>query len=155
MSNIKAVVLNFDGVITDGTVLIGEKGEEFKRYSHFDIAGIFKAKKLGILFAILTSENSQITDMFAKKMDITNVYKFSKEKEKTIQDFASQNNLSIDQVCYIGDDKNDIPAMKICGWCACPSNASSDVKKVANYVSVRAGGNGAIRDIIEKLFFSN
>ena len=149
MKRIKAVALDVDGVLTDGTFVWGPGGEEFKSFSFRDVMGISLAQKSGVLFALISGEASPLVDRFAQKMGITTVYKGCKDKGVALQAFADCHGLSLEEVCFVGDDVNDLPAFAIAGLAATPGDAHPKAKQAAAYVAQAGGGRGAVREILE------
>jgi 3-deoxy-D-manno-octulosonate 8-phosphate phosphatase (KDO 8-P phosphatase) len=143
--------MDVDGVLTDGTFIWGPNGEEFKRFSFLDIMGISLAKKQGFIFALISGENSPLVDRFAEKMGIEDVYKGCKDKAAALRDFMSVYDLQPYEVCFMGDDVNDIPAMEIAGMAAAPVNATGAVREMAHFISNKHGGDGAVRELLEHL----
>ncbi|MDD5208252.1 MAG: HAD hydrolase family protein [Elusimicrobiales bacterium] len=148
---IRAVALDVDGVLTDGTFTWGEGGEEYKSFSFRDVMGISLAGRSGIVFSLISGEASPLVDRFAKKMGISAVYKGCKNKEAALLEFASAHNFSLDEVCFIGDDVNDLAALAAAGFSAAPADAYGKVKAEADYVAQAAGGHGAVREILDHL----
>lgn len=148
---IKAVALDVDGVLTDGTFIWGPNGEEFKSFSFRDIMGISRAKKSGIVFALISGEASPLVDRFAQKMGITDVHKGCKDKATALREFATARGFALTEVCFVGDDINDLPAFAIAGFAATPGDAYEKVKPMAHYVARAGGGRGAVREILDHL----
>jgi 3-deoxy-D-manno-octulosonate 8-phosphate phosphatase (KDO 8-P phosphatase) len=151
VTRIRAVALDVDGVLTDGTFLWGPDGEEFKRFSFRDVMGISLARKSGMVVALISGEASPLVDRFAQKMGITDVYKGCKDKGAALKEFAGVHGLSLEEVCFVGDDVNDLPAFVVAGWAAAPADAHPRIRKVAAYVAKACGGKGAVREILDHL----
>ncbi len=151
MTRIKAVALDVDGVLTDGSFLWGPAGEEYKRFSFRDIMGISLAKKAGIAFALVSGEATPQVARFAAKMDIADVHEGCKDKSAALEDFAMHHGLSMEEICFIGDDVNDLPALALAGFAATPSDAHPKAKAAAAYVAKARGGDGAVREILDYL----
>jgi len=155
MKKIKAVALDIDGVLTDGTFTWGPNGEEYKRFSFSDVMGISLASKTGIVFALITGEDNAIIDRFAKKMKITHIFKGAKDKAVALISFAKKNKLELKQICFMGDDVNDIGALEIAGLSAAPANAHKSVKQKAELVTEKSGGQGAVRELLDIILTNN
>jgi 3-deoxy-D-manno-octulosonate 8-phosphate phosphatase (KDO 8-P phosphatase) len=149
MGDFKAVALDVDGVLTDGTFIWGNNGEEYKKFSFTDVMGISLASKAGIIFALISGEDNYLVDRFAEKMKIVNVYKGIKDKASALISFAEKNNLELSQICFMGDDVNDLGALKLAGFPAAPANAHVSIKRAAKFVTKKSGGNGAVRELID------
>jgi YrbI family 3-deoxy-D-manno-octulosonate 8-phosphate phosphatase len=152
--NIKLLVMDVDGTLTNAKVFYSSKGEELKEFSIRDGMGIELLKNAGIKTAIITTENSQIVTSRASKLKIENIILGSRNKKKDLIDLTEKLKLSMENVAYIGDDVNDIHAMEISGIAACPVDAVFSVKKNAGYVCKKGGGNGAVREFIEKILIA-
>ncbi|MCY2993457.1 MAG: HAD family hydrolase [Planctomycetota bacterium] len=151
MNDIRAIALDVDGVLTDGTFWWGPNGEEFKRFSFADVMGISLGRKAGLIFALISGEDSPLIDRFARKMGITEIYKGCKDKAAALTAFAAKHGLPLSQVCFMGDDVNDLPALQLAGLAAAPANAQLAVRKEAMLLTSRAGGGGAVRELIDGL----
>ena len=151
MPAIKAVALDVDGVLTDGTFWWGSDGTEFKRFSFADVMGISLARKAGFVFALISGEDSPLVDRFAKKMGITHVFKGCKDKGMALQSFAAGVGLGLDEICFMGDDVNDLPALRIAGLSVAPQNANAEVRHAVARVTQQTGGNGAVRELLDGL----
>jgi 3-deoxy-D-manno-octulosonate 8-phosphate phosphatase (KDO 8-P phosphatase) len=151
MTQVKAIVLDVDGVLTDGGVWWGPNGEEWKRFCFADIMGVSRARKAGLIVALISGEDSPLVDRFAAKLGITDVEKGCKDKARALRSFVERRGLSLSDVSFMGDDVNDIEAMEIAGHAAAPANAMPAVLKKAAFVSQKTGGNGAVRELIETI----
>lgn len=154
MKTVKAVALDVDGVLTDGTFWWGANGEELKRFSFADIMGVSLGRKAGLIFALISGENSPLVDRYAEKMGIVDVYKGCQDKAAALRLFAQNNYLDLSQVCFMGDDVNDLSAMELAGLSAAPQNAHETVRQKANLVMQYKGGRGAVRELIDMLISS-
>lgn len=151
LKTVRALALDVDGVLTDGGVWWGPNGEEWKRFSFADIMGVSLARRAGFILALISGENSPLVDRYAEKMLIKHVMKGCRDKAAALQDFASTAGVSLAEVCFMGDDVNDLPAMSISGFSAAPANAASVVLKQAHFVAKAAGGHGAVRELVDAL----
>src|SRR3954447_11281545 len=148
---IRAVAFDVDGVLTDGGFWWGPDGEEWKRFCFADIMGLSLARRAGFLLALISGEDSPLVDRYAQKMQIAFVAKGCRDKAVALREFAASAALELGQVCFMGDDVNDLPAMKIAGFSAAPSSAMPDVLARADFVAKSAGGHGAARELIDTL----
>ena len=118
--DIKAVALDVDGVLTDGTFLWDTNGGEIKRFSFRDIMGIARATRSGIKFALISGEKNVIVDRYAAKLEIAHVWQGCKDKAAALHEFADLQSLGLEKICFMGDDINDLPAMQLAGFTAAP-----------------------------------
>jgi 3-deoxy-D-manno-octulosonate 8-phosphate phosphatase (KDO 8-P phosphatase) len=143
--------MDVDGVLTDGGVWWGPNGEEWKRFHFADIMGLSLARKSGLVIALMSGENSPLVDRMAAKFAIVDIYKECKDKAAAIRTFSELNKLRLDEICFIGDDVNDIPALDIVGLSACPADARPSVRERCQIITKLTGGNGAVREVVDML----
>jgi 3-deoxy-D-manno-octulosonate 8-phosphate phosphatase (KDO 8-P phosphatase) len=151
---LQAIAFDVDGVLTDGTLTWSSSGDESKSFSFADIMGISLLRRLGIKMALISGEASPLVDRYAEKLNIPFVAKGTRDKATALRDFTTKFDVSLEQTCFFGDDVNDLPAMKIAGLCACPSNAAAEVlAHVAQhgYLSSLPGGRGAVRSFADAI----
>ena len=111
--------------------------------------GVSLALKAGLVIALISGEDSNLVDRFAIKFGLTDVYKGSKDKAASLRDFAQRRGLELQQIAFMGDDVNDVEAMRLCGLAAAPANAHPAALRAATFVSERSGGHGAVREMID------
>jgi 3-deoxy-D-manno-octulosonate 8-phosphate phosphatase (KDO 8-P phosphatase) len=148
---IKAVVMDVDGVLTDGTVWLDEAGHESKRISFADIMGVSMGRRAGLLFAFVSGESGPCLDHIAAKFGVSEIYAGCKDKASAVRDFGARHDLDLAEICFIGDDVNDVPAMEICGLAVTPAGAQSAATAKAAMVTSRDGGAGSVREVIDTL----
>ena len=156
--NIKIVLTDVDGVLTDGGRYYSEKGEALKKFHVRDGMGINILLRNGIKTIIVTKENSKITKKWAKDMNVTKVISGSIKKEAELSKICQEFNVSKNELAYIGDDVNDFNLLQLVGFSAVPNDANENIKKNVDYVCLKNGGNGAFREIVDIIFkekFSN
>ncbi len=146
---IKLFVMDVDGTMTDSGMYYSKKGEELKQFSTRDGMGIVQLNNAGIITAIITSENSDIVTARAKKLNIPKVILNSIDKLSDLQKLAEELSISSDEISFIGDDINDIEAIKWAGVGACPCDAVKEVIDIADYICTKPGGNGAVREFAD------
>ena len=154
MKDLKAIALDVDGVLTDGGVWWGPNGEEWKRFSFRDIMGVSLAKKAGMTLALISGEDSPLVDRFANKMGIMDVEKGCKDKAKALEAFAERRGFRLEEVCFMGDDVNDLGALRLAGVAAVPANAVPAVLAEASFIATRAGGHGAVRELVDAILLA-
>jgi len=147
--DIRLLVTDCDGVLTDGGMYYSAAGEEFKLFNTVDGKGVERLREHGVDVAILTGEISEIIVRRAEKLNIDKVYLGIKEKASALRKLAEECNVDLKQVAYIGDDVNDIPAIELVGLSACPITAQKPVKATVDMVLSQAGGRGALREFSE------
>ena len=154
MARIKAIALDVDGVLTDGAFWWGPEGQEWKRFSFVDIMGLSLARKAGLLIALISGENSPLIDRLAIKMSIPEVHKGCWDKATALRSLAERHQLKLEEICFMGDDVNDLPALEIAGLAAAPADARPVVLKQCQFIAKLGGGNGAVRELVDYLLAS-
>lgn len=149
LSKIKLFITDVDGTLTDSAMYYSSRGEELKRFSTRDGMGITLLQKAGIDTAIVTSEQSEIARSRAEKLKIRKIILGCRNKSEAVSNLARELNISLEEIAYIGDDVNDLEVMKIIGVSACPIDAVTEIKKIADYICIASGGNGAVREFSE------
>lgn len=148
---IRYLVIDVDGTMTDAGIYYDEHGNELKKFCTKDAAGYAAAHRAGIKLMVLTGRECEATTRRMKEMNFDYIVQKIKDKAVYLKAFMEENNISKQQIGYIGDDLNDLSAMKICGFVGCPYDACDEVKELSDYVSEIKGGYGAVRDIISFL----
>ena len=151
MAPIKAVALDVDGVLTDGAFWWDFDGSELKRFSYRDVMGIARATRKGIVFALISGEANPLIDRYAEKLKIQHVYQGIKDKESTLRAFSEKVGIALSEICFMGDDVNDLGALGAAGVSAAPADAHDSVLAIVNFVTKRPGGNGAVREVLDRL----
>ena len=152
---IKALLLDVDGTLTDGQIYIGNDGEIMKSFHAHDAVGLRKLPENNIITIIVTGRKSNIVEIRAKEMSITEVYQDVKDKEKKVLEIIKKHKFRKEEVAYIGDDENDYEAMMCCGNRACPKNATKKIKEISDFISNYDGGYGAVREYSEYILETN
>src|SRR3954463_13524997 len=149
MAAVKAIALDVDGVLTDGGVWWGPDGAEWKRFSFADIMGVSLARKAGLVVTLISGEDSPLVDRFAVKMGLGDITKGCKDKASALRGFAERQRLDLEEICFMGDDVNDLAAMELAGRSAAPGNARPAVREKADVVTQAFGGDGAVRELVD------
>ena len=148
--DIKLLVMDVDGTLTDGKINMGPSGELFKA---FDIKDGYAINEMlpahGIVPAIITGRKSRIVEHRAQELHITELHQGKHDKLDTLKMLMSKYGCPRENVAYIGDDILDIVCMRECGLVGCPADACWQVKEIAQYVCKKNGGDGAVREFIE------
>ena len=148
---IKMFLTDCDGCLTDGGMYYSENGDELKKFNTRDGMGFALLRERGIITGIITSEDVELNKRRAKKLALNILEAGCKDKLATIIRLCGQYNVVPAEVCYIGDDINDIDAIKAVGFGCCPADALLEVKSAADYVTIAKGGEGVIREVISKI----
>lgn len=148
VEQIKYLVIDVDGTMTDAGIYYDDHGNELKKFCTKDGAGFFAAHYAGIKLMVLTGRECQATTRRMKEMKFDYIVQNIRDKAAYLEDFMKQNGIRREEIGYIGDDLNDLPPMKLCGFAGCPADACEEVKAYADYVADVKGGSGAVRDVI-------
>lgn len=148
---IKIFLTDCDGCLTDGGMYYSEFGDELKKFNTRDGMGFKLLHERGIITGILTGENVKLNQKRADKLKLDILEAGCTDKLFAIKRICNEKGILISNVCYVGDDINDIEAIKAVGYGCCPANAMPQVKDIADYVTKLKGGEGAIREIIEMI----
>lgn len=146
---IKLVVLDVDGVLTDGSIIIGNDGELYKRFNVKDGLGVKLLQEVGIEVAICTGRTSKIVEVRAQELGISLALQGERNKKQALAKICIELGLKAEDVAYMGDDLPDISLFPEVGLSAAPKDAYSLVKKKADWVSKFKGGQGAVREFAE------
>jgi 3-deoxy-D-manno-octulosonate 8-phosphate phosphatase (KDO 8-P phosphatase) len=147
MKKIKYIFLDVDGTLTDGKILIDSQGNESKAFSVKDGEPIKKLSNFGVKVIVVTGRISNIVVQRCSELNIKFIHQGINNKEDIVKSYLLENQNRF-ATLYIGDDLNDLAAMKQCTYKACPKDAAIEVINECNYVSILNGGSGAVRDII-------
>ncbi|MBK8276150.1 MAG: HAD family hydrolase [Nitrospira sp. UW-LDO-01] len=143
-----------DGVLTDAGMYYSESGDEWKKFNTRDGMGIKLLQKAGLITAIVTQERTRLVARRAEKLAIPELHQGVMDKLSVIREMAARHRLSLQQVAYIGDDVNDIEALKAVGFSAAPADGIPQVLKVVDYICQKKGGEGAVRELAELILQS-
>ena len=148
---IKLIIVDVDGVLTDGTVVIGETDAHAKRFHVHDGLGLRLAMLAGKTVAIMTAAGSDAVLRRAEQLGVTHVYQYVRDKGAALEKLRDELGLDADEVCYIGDDLLDLPALARAGLPVAVGDAAEEVKAAAALVTSRPGGHGAVREAVEHI----
>lgn len=147
--SIKLVAFDVDGVLTDGSLTFDEFGHEYKTFNAKDGQGIVNLNNAGIITAIITARTTGTVEHRAKNLCIKEVYQGSKNKIESLKEIMQKHDVSFDEIAYMGDDLPDICVLEKVRLKGCPKDAVDEVKKIANFVSQKCGGKGAVREFCD------
>ncbi len=150
-SRIRLLVLDVDGVLTDGGLLYGPAGEETKRFHVHDGLALVAARKAGLQVAILSSRASAAVTRRMTELGVSEVHQGVADKATALDALRERLGMRPAEVAMMGDDLPDLPAMARAGLALAPANAAAEVKRTAHWVGRRRGGEGAVREAVEML----
>lgn len=149
--DIKMFLTDCDGCLTDAGMYYSEKGDELKKFNTRDGMGFKLLREKGVITGIITSENVDLNRRRAEKLKLDILESGCSDKVAAIKNICEKRNISLENVCYVGDDINDLEVIKLVGYGCCPSDAIPKVKEFAKYITVAKGGEGVIREVVEKI----
>lgn len=147
--NIKLLVLDVDGVMTDGGLTIGDDGQEYKTFHAHDGLGMKLLKASGVELAIITGRTSNVVKKRAESTGVAHFYQGAEDKLATFYDLMKASGLQANQCAFMGDDVVDLPPMLQCGLALAVPNSPALVLAHAHYVTSKSGGQGAVREVCE------
>ncbi len=146
---VRALVLDVDGVLTDGRIIYDEYGDELKCFDVHDGSGLFLWHRAGLVSAIITARKAKLITRRAKEMAIDFLAQKALQKLPVYEQFLKRFRLLPEQVCAIGDDLMELPLLRRVGFAVAVPNAVDEVKTASHYVTTRPGGRGAVREVID------
>jgi 3-deoxy-D-manno-octulosonate 8-phosphate phosphatase (KDO 8-P phosphatase) len=151
LSQIRLFATDVDGVLTDAGMYYGESGDEWKKFNTRDGMGIKLLQRAGIITAIVTQERTKLVARRAEKLAIPELHQGVMDKLSCLREMAARHGLTLSQVAYIGDDINDLEALKAVGFSASPADGMTQIAAAVDYVCQKKGGEGAVREIVEMI----
>jgi 3-deoxy-D-manno-octulosonate 8-phosphate phosphatase (KDO 8-P phosphatase) len=151
LSRIEGILLDVDGVLTDGTLVYDDRGGELRAFSVKDGYGIARAVRAGIVFGIVTGRTSPIVDRRAAELGIRHVWQGVGDKLALLPEIERSMGLAAERLLFIGDDAPDARIMGAVGCSACPADASPEGRFAARIVARACGGRGAVREIVDRV----
>ncbi len=149
IKNIKVLIMDIDGVLTDGRIILSSFGDELKFFDVQDGFGLALWRKAGYKSAIITANKSSVVTRRARMLKIDKVYQKVYNKLTVYNKIKKIFKVTDGQICFIGDDLIDLPILKRIGFSCCVANAIEDIKPEVDYITKKEGGRGAVREIID------
>lgn len=150
-AQIKLVIFDVDGVLTDGSLFIGDDGQEYKAFNSRDGHGMKMLQMSGVEIAIITGRTSNVVRIRMESLGVARVYQGIEHKGEAFEQLLRETGLSPEQVAYVGDDVVDLPVMQRVGLSIAVQDAHPLVAKHAHWQTPKSGGRGAGRDVCEML----
>lgn len=147
--NVRILILDVDGVLTTGAMFYDDAGQEWKQFHTHDGMGIAMLHRNNIPVAIVTQEKTSIVERRAAKLNVTEVHQGVTNKLAVVEELLERHNVAWSEACYIGDDVNDLSVMRNVGVAVSVPNAHDSAKGSAHYVTRKAGGEGAVREVCD------
>lgn len=148
------LLLDVDGVMTDGGIYLSERGDEMKKFNIQDGYGIVNLRRIGVMVGIITGRTSDLVRRRAAELGITEIHQNLQNKQEAYEAIKAKYGFSDAVMAYIGDDEPDLPVLKRVGFSAAPVDAVEIVRRSVNYVCKRRGGEGAVREVVDMILRS-
>jgi len=152
---IKVFVFDMDGVLTDGSLYVFADGEQVRKMNIKDGFALQLAVKKGYQVVVISGAFSEGVSNRLQKLGITDVFMRVGDKSDLLANYMSERNITTEQVLYMGDDMPDYQVMKIAGLACAPADAMPEIKSIAHYIAIKNGGEGCVREVIEKVLKIN
>jgi len=152
---IKLIVLDVDGVLTDGKIIYDSNGREYKSFNVKDGYGIKKAIERGIEVAVISGRRSVAVEKRCKELGVGWIFQSVEDKLSVLEKLLEELDLQLEEVAAMGDDVPDIEVLKRVGFSGAPADAVKEVKNIVNFISSRKGGEGAVREFIDYILEIN
>ncbi len=151
LQKIKCICSDVDGVLTDGNLFITTDGKVLRALSVYDGMGIKIAQKENLEIAVFTGGSAAGIKERLKSLDVKYIYTLLQDKKEAVEEFLWETEFAWDELLYIGDDIIDLEVMEAVGVAVAPPNAIDVVKQVADFITERSGGNGVLREVVERV----
>jgi len=151
---VKLLLLDVDGVLTDGRIIYDSLGRDMKFFDVHDGLGVYVLRKAGIKTILITAKGSRAIKPRARDMEVEEVFSDITPKTRALDRILKKHKVDISEVCFVGDDLVDLCLMKRVGFAVAVFNAAPEIKQVASYITLREGGRGAVREVAELILKS-
>lgn len=151
LRRIRLLLLDVDGVLTDGRIIYDAQGVETKAFDVKDGHGLKLLQRSGVQVGIITGRQSEVVNVRARELGIDIVYQGAKDKLVPFAEILQKLRLATDEVAYMGDDLPDLPVLRRAGWAVAPADAVGEIKPYVDYVTNCPGGRGAVREVCDLL----
>ncbi len=148
---VNTFIFDYDGVLTDGSIIMTNKGEAYRVSNVKDGYALQLARKKGYRVAVISGARSESMSQRLESLQVTDVFLGVEKKLEVYREYLSRHNLANQNVLYMGDDIPDYEVMLEAGVSACPADAAEEIRRVAKYISHFNGGGGCVRDVIEQV----
>lgn len=152
---IRVVLLDIDGVLTDGKVIVDSTGKEYKKMDFRDVDAVYTLRGAGIKVGLVTGEDTPMAKYFKRRFKPDYFYSGCKEKLAAVEEVIAQSGAAPDEICYMGDGKLDLPVFRNMEFTAAPTNAIKEVRELARYKLNTGGGDGCVMELAELILSLN
>ena len=154
LARIRALVVDVDGTLTDGGMYYDAAGEALKKFHTRDAHGMKLLEQAGLWVGVVSAEDSKVVHARVRKLDIRHYLPGQRDKRAALQKLAEEWGCALDEIAYVGDDVNDLGCLAVAGFACCPADAVPEVRAVADHVTARPAGAGAVREVCDLLLQS-
>jgi 3-deoxy-D-manno-octulosonate 8-phosphate phosphatase (KDO 8-P phosphatase) len=149
LAAVRLLVMDVDGVLTDGGIYYTERGDELKRFDVRDGQGLVLLRQAGVLTAVITRRRSEIVERRADELGIAEIHQGATDKRAVLESLLARRGVPASEAVYVGDDVGDLPAMNLVGFPVAVADAVPPVKRAAAYITRTPPGHGAIRELCD------
>jgi 3-deoxy-D-manno-octulosonate 8-phosphate phosphatase (KDO 8-P phosphatase) len=146
---VRLVLMDADGVLTDGRIILFADGNEARSYHARDGLAVRIGQRGGLDFGVVSGRRSAAVEARAKELDFVEIHQKVAAKGACIEEIAGRRKLRLDEVCFVGDDIVDVPAFRRCGFAVAPADADPEVFPFVHHVGVSSGGRGIVREVVD------
>lgn len=148
-ARVKLLLLDVDGVLTDGSLLYGKNDDELKRFNVRDGFGLRLLQEIGIEVGIITARQSAAVSRRAAELSLSRLYQGARKKIEVLEEIVAESGFGLDEIAYIGDDWLDLKVLGRVGFAVTVADGAAEVKEIAHYVTRNCGGQGAVREVCD------
>lgn len=149
LKKIKIIISDVDGVMTDGSIILGTNGLEFKKFNVQDGMGVTMARQAGLVFCVITGRTSESVIKRAEELHVDELFQGAFDKRHAYLQIKSKYNVTDEEIIHIGDDLLDLPLFELAGFSVSPANGREVVRKYADYITTVDGGHGVVREVVD------
>jgi 3-deoxy-D-manno-octulosonate 8-phosphate phosphatase (KDO 8-P phosphatase) len=149
LANTSMLLLDVDGVLTDGTISLSDSGDESKRFSVRDGFALVWCRRFGLKTGVISGRSSPATLRRCQDLEFDEIHLGKTRKLSIFEDICARHGLTPREIAYMGDDLLDLPILSRVGFAACPADAHAEVRRRVHFVSNFTGGHGAIREVVD------
>ena len=150
-STLTHIVIDVDGTLTDGSIYYDDHGNELKKFNTRDGAGFLAAREAGFTLMVLTGRTCQAVERRMREFKVDILEQNVKNKAFWLATWQKEHQIGPEHFVFVGDELNDLAAMRLCAFRACPADACLEVRSIAHYISPLPGGSGVLRDVVHYL----
>lgn len=151
LKKIRLFATDVDGTLTDGGMYCSDSGDQIRKFNAWDGLGLVLLKHAGIVVAFITMDHAPLVSLRADRLGISEVHQGVRDKLAALKELSLKYDLGFEEIAYMGDDVNDVPALQAVGFSATPANGRDQVRRTVRYVCNANGGEGAVREVADMI----